>query len=248
MNKYFLLPLLLTLVLSCNTIQTNIKIKNELENIFPSTEKTLVSNTKNSINIILEDENFILDSLYLNFKLKLICYSVLNIENSYKKINIQIIKGDSVFSNILLSDNKELSKNYYLFHRNPLFLEFCKIVFSEFDMTEFWNYDHSLRSLSTIPGNKELGFTNLFDMLYAYSNECNKKIKNDKIETATLLKEGIKLINSAGMYNFWNQEESVNSKELISHVNQILDICNSGNITNRDSISFTNGIHLINEY
>ena len=64
-----------------------------------------------------------------------------------EKLKIQIEKGDStIYENIL--DKKQLQENFNLFDKNKKYYEVCKILFKEFDDSEFWNWRNSIHVLS----------------------------------------------------------------------------------------------------
>lgn len=72
-------------------------------------------------------------------------------------------------------------------------------------------------------------------------NELIEKRKR----VGVLLTEGYKLINSAGMSNFWNHDELLETSELASDMNLIFNYLKFKTVSTQDSMLFVEGKHVI---
>ena len=216
-----------------------------LNTIFPNTKELQIEDKGEYVSISIEDEYYMLDKDYLTTKAQLISFQISENNSTVEKLKIQIEKGDStIYKNIL--DKKQLQENFNLFDKNKRYYEVCKILFKEFDDSEFWNWRNSIYVLSKFKSNKEKGCKDFFELLVQYSKECGiTDFKENEVRAADFLKEGLRLINSAGMVNFWNQEELINQEELLKKANKILRLCNENSISKTDSIKIENGNHII---
>ena len=233
------------LILICLSSCKEDKREYYLKTIFPNTTKHQIEDKGEYVSVLIEDKNYMLDENYLSVKAQLISYQISKNNPKLEKLNIKIEKADSTIYEQLLG--KELiQNNFILFNENKIYHEASKILFKEFDDSEFWNWRNSISALSKFKGNKRKKKIDFFKLLNQFSNECKSDdLEEDEINAAEYLKEGLRLINSAGMVNFWNEEEKIDQKDLLRKANRILNLCNKNPILKTDSLKIENGIHII---
>ena len=241
MKKTSIILFIIIFLFSCKEA----KREYHLKTIFPNTQEHQINDKGEYVSISIEDKYYMLDKDYLTTKAQLISFQVSKNNPKVEKLNIQIQKGDSIVYERIL-DKKILQENFNLFDKNKKYYEVCKILFRDFDDSEFWNWRNSIHALSKFKSNKEKGCKDFFELLAQYSTECGiNEFKENEVRAADFLKEGLRLINSAGMVNFWNQEELINQEELLKKANSILKLCNENSISKTDSIKIENGSHII---
>lgn len=177
---------------------------------------------------------------YLSNKAGLLAHTL--IKHKPETININLAVRDSLISSSVygIEEIKEIGKSY---SDNPDFLTLSEIVFKEFNLNEYWNLEMAIKTLDEVESNENIGFSSFFELLYEISDK-NLSIDNRR-KSRTLLVEGFKLVNSAGMRNFWNQNEVIDSEELSRDLNKIFAVLNFEPISRRDSIVFEQGKHII---
>ena len=220
------------------------KIEYNLISVFPNTIKHQIEDKGKYVAVSIEDKYYTIDKDYMDIKASLIAYQILKNNPKVESLKITIEKDNR--SQYNQTFKKEIIQKYFdMFNNNETYLEICKILFKDFDDSEFWNWRGSIHELSKAKSNKEKGCKELVELLFDYSKECGKEINDDIVRASDFLKEGIRLINSAGMNNFFNQEEIINQEELINHANEIFALCNLSPMTKSDTIIIKDRRHII---